>query len=76
MGTRLIRSLGNMLRARTDDPTLRFSRSADPVDGVVAEFLSLTLDEADEGAHRLTITVTDAASGRSVTVSRDLEIRR
>ena len=75
VGTRLIRSLGNVLRPRAGDPTLRFSRSTNPVDGMVAEYLSLTLDDSDGGAHRLTITVTDVASGRSVTVSRDLEIR-
>lgn len=76
VGARLLRSLGNLIRGAEGELAVRFVRNVEPVDGVVPEYFSVSAEEAGEGAHRLIIAITDRTTGASVTVERELTIRR
>lgn len=76
VGARLLRSLGNLIGGAEGDLAVRFVRNVEPVDGVVPEYFSVSADEAGEGAHRLIIAITDRTTGASVSVERELAIRR
>lgn len=76
VGARLLRSLGNLIRGAEGELAVRFVRNVEPVDGVVPEYFSVSAEEAGEGAHRLIIAITDRTTGASVTVERELIIRR
>ncbi len=76
VGARLLRSLGNLIGGAEGDLAVRFVRSVEPVDRVVPEYFSVSADEAGEGAHRLIIAITDRTTGASVSVERELTIRR
>lgn len=76
VGARLLRSLGNLIRGAEGELAVRFVRNVEPVDGVVPEYFSVSAEEAGEGAHRLIIAITDRTTGASVTVARELTIRR
>ena len=76
VGARLLRSLGNLIGGAEGDLAVRFVRNVEPVDGVVPEYFSVSADEAGEGAHRLIIAITDRTTGASVSVERELTIRR
>ena len=76
VGARLLRSLGNLIGGAEGELAVRFVRNVEPVDGVVPEYFSVSAEEAGEGAHRLSITITDRTTGASVTVDRELTIRR
>ena len=76
VGARVLRSLGNLVRGQEGELAVRFVRTVEPVDGVVPEYFSVSPDAAGEGAHRLVIAITDRTTGASVTVERELSIRR
>ena len=76
VGARLLRSLGSLIGGPEGELTVRFVRNVEPVDGVVPEYFSVSPEEAGEGAHRLMIAITDRTTGASVTVERELTIRR
>ena len=76
VGARLLRSLGSLIGGAEGDLAVRFVRNVEPVDGVVPEYFSVSADEAGEGAHRLIIAITDRTTGASVSVERELAIRR
>ena len=76
VGARLLRSLGSLIGGAEGDLAVRFVRNVEPVDGVVPEYFSVSADEAGEGAHRLIIAITDRTTGASVSVERELTIRR
>ena len=76
VGARLLRSLGNLVRGAEGELAVRFVRNAEPVDGVVPEYFSVSPEGVEEGAHRIVIAITDRTTGASVTVERELEIRR
>ena len=75
VGARLLRSLGSLIRGADGELAVRFVRTAEPVDGVVPEYFSVSAEEAGEGAHRLMIVITDRTTGASVRVERELSIR-
>ena len=75
VGARLLRSLGNLVGGGGGEAVVRYARTAEPVDGVVPEYFSISPGEAGEGAHRLVVAITDRATGASVTVERELTLR-
>ncbi len=75
IGARVLRGLGSVLRGSEREPRVTFLRETEPRDRAASEYLSIALDDAEPGRYRIGIRVTEALTGQSVELSRDVTIQ-
>ena len=73
----VVQSLGELVGLGEDaDTRVRFERRAQPRDGIVAEYLSLTLTDTGPGNYLVRVLVRDEEADSEQLISREIEIVR
>lgn len=71
----VVRSLGDLVGLGEDRQTrVQFDRTAEPIDGLTPEYLSLSLPEVEPGTYRIQITVEDTEADQTATLARTITI--
>lgn len=70
----IVRTLGNILGRSVQETQLRFERTAVAQNGIVPDYLSLSLEGAPPGDYRIHLSVTDLRGGEPVQIERRIRL--